>query len=159
MTSSKVPSFVLFILLLVPALWADENLLQHGRVQRVIDGDTLVLETGAHVRLIGINAPEYEPWKNVTEPYGKEAADFAKELLSGKSVALEQDTEPKDKYGRTLAYVYLEDGQMANKILVREGYAKARYYKPNGRYYQLLKEAENEARNLRKGLWGVKIKI
>ena len=122
----------------------------------MIDGDTFDLETGERIRLIGINSPEYEPWKHYEEPYGKEAAQFTQQMLSGRSVTLEKDLEPKDKYGRTLAYVYLEDGQMINQILVERGYAKARYYKPNGRYYSILKEAEKEAKRKQKGMWAPK---
>ena len=122
-------------------------------VRSVIDGDTVQIQNGERVRLIGINAPEYEPWRNLEEPYGREAALFLKRLLTGKKIFLESDSEKKDKYGRTLSYAYFEDGRFINRLLVSEGYARARYYRPNGRYYQLLKEAEGEAKAGKKGLW------
>ena len=124
------------------------------RVERVIDGDTVVLAGGEHVRLLGINAPEYEPWRHYAQPYGKESTACAGKWMAGKKVLLEHDTERKDKYGRTLAYVYLENGDLINRELVAEGCAKARYYAPNGRYYKILKEAEKTAKADHRGLWG-----
>ena len=121
------------------------------RVLRVIDGDTFILASGEHVRLIGINSREYEPWKNFVQPCGREACDFAKKLLTGKTVSLERDEEPKDKYGRTLAYAYLDDGRMVNEILTREGYAEARTYKPNVRYREIFKTAAQEAKKNKAG--------
>lgn len=124
-----------------------------GLVHWVIDGDTFDLETGERVRLIGIDTPEHMPWKNRVDYYGKEASDFSKALLTNKKVYLVSDVEKKDRYGRTLAYVYLENGDFVNKILVLEGYARAKFYKPNGLHYQELKKAETEAKALQKGLW------
>ena len=124
-----------------------------GVVRSVVDGDTFRLETGERVRLLGINAPEYEPWKNNVEYYGKEAAEYARKILGGKRVVLERDTEEKDKYGRTLAYVYLESGEFVNLLLVQEGFARARYYAPNGRYRKMLGEAQQKARLSKKGMW------
>jgi micrococcal nuclease len=127
-------------------------------VTRVVDGDTIRVNAGERIRLIGINTPEYEPWKPFIQPYGKEAAEYSRELLTGKKVRLEPDVEPKDKYGRTLAYVYLEDGTFVNELLVREGYARAIYYAPNGRHYTELKAAEKEAKAEHKGVWGLRKK-
>lgn len=124
-----------------------------GVVHWVIDGDTFQLETGERVRMIGMNTPEYMPWKNHIEPYGKEAAQFSKNLLTRKKVFLEADIEPKDKYGRSLYYVYLEDGTFVNLLLVEKGFAKAKAYKPNTRRYRELKNAEREAKSRSLGLW------
>ena len=146
--------FLLFAALffLQPFVFA-ENFPTEGTVARVIDGDTVVLDSGTHIRFLGINAPEYEPWKNYTEPYGKEAMIFLKKTLTGKKVLLEPDVETQDHYGRTLAYVYLTDHTFINETLVLGGYAKARYYAPNGKYYTMLKAAEKSARDQKKGLW------
>ncbi len=122
-------------------------------VNRVIDGDTFELAGGERVRLIGINSPEYEPWKNIKQFFGKEASDYARKLLDGKKVRLELDSQTLDKYRRTLAYVYLEDGQFVNSLLVQEGYAKAKSYPPNNRYRQVFNELEKEAKKNKKGLW------
>lgn len=122
-------------------------------VARVIDGDTIELDGGERVRLIGINAPEYELWKPRIDPYGKESLGCAKRWMDHKKVLLENDVERLDKYGRTLAYVFSEDGDFINRALVAEGCAKVRYYAPNGRYYKILKEAEKNAKAEHKGLW------
>ena len=122
-------------------------------VRRVIDGDTFELENGERVRLIGIDSPEYEPLKNHVQFFGKEASDYARGLLDRKKIRLENDIEPRDKYGRTLAYAYLEDGQLVNRLLVREGHARAKYFPPNGRYRRELNNAQKEAQKSKKGLW------
>jgi micrococcal nuclease len=129
---------------------------EQARVRHVIDGDTVVLENGEHVRLIGINAPEYTPWKNRIEPYGYESTVYLKRLLEGKTVRIEADVEKKDRYRRTLAYLWLTDGQMVNRLLVREGMARARYYRPNGAHRAELEADEREASSAGRGLWAEK---
>ena len=123
-------------------------------VQWVVDGDSFKTETGEKIRLIGVDTPEYQPWKHHVDYYGKEAAEYAQKLLYKKKVFLEYDVDKKDKYDRTLAYVYLENGRFVNEELVSEGYARAKYYKPNGKYYGVFKKAQQEAKSLKKGLWG-----
>jgi micrococcal nuclease len=122
-------------------------------VGHVIDGDTFQLASGERIRLLGIDTPEYQPWKGREDFYGKEASAYTKKLLSGQKVSLESDIEAKDKYGRTLAYVYLSDGTFVNKLLVENGYAEAKYYKPNGLHRLELNEVEKKARSEQKGLW------
>ncbi len=148
--------FFIFLSLPLPAHAQAER--ASAVVSRVIDGDTVVLDNKEHVRLLGINAPEYELWKPYVEPYGKEAAEYLRSRLKGKKVLLEGDQETKDRYGRTLAYVYLSDGTFVNEELVRGGYAQARYYAPNGKYYAKLKAAQKEARDAERGLWKEKLK-
>lgn len=133
-----------------PALSAERR---DGLVSWVIDGDTFEVRSGERVRLIGVNAPEYTPWKNRVEPHGKEALFFARRLLKGQKVYLETDIRPKDRYGRTLAYVYLDDGTFVNRRLVEEGYATAKFYPPNGRHRQVLEEAQKRAHLDKKGIW------
>src|SRR5262245_615434 len=84
-------------------------------VKRVVDGDTLLLGTGERVRLIGVNTPETKHPNKPVEQFGKEAAAFTKRMVEGKLVRIEYDPafsghEHKDKFNRTLAYVFLEDG-------------------------------------------------
>jgi endonuclease YncB( thermonuclease family) len=85
------------------------------RVTRVIDGDTFVLSNGEKVRLICVNTPEKEE-----DGYG-EATDFLNSLILGKKVKMERDVSNRDKYGRLLRYVYLED-LFVNKEIVSQGY-------------------------------------
>lgn len=128
-----------------------------ARVRHVIDGDTLVLESGAHVRLIGIDAPEYAPQNGVDEPFGKKASEFLKHLAEGRSVKLETDVEKYDRYGRLLAYVWLEDGVMANQRLIEEGMARSYFVAPNGFPHRAeLEGAERRAMEQSRGLWSAK---
>ncbi|MFH1791814.1 MAG: thermonuclease family protein [Candidatus Omnitrophota bacterium] len=121
-------------------------------VKRVIDGDTILLNTGERVRYIGINTPEiHHPTKGV-ERLGHEAADFNQRLVGGKWVRLEFDIEPRDRYGRLLAYVYAGD-VFVNAELVREGYAEVYTFPPNVKHADLFLDLQRAARSGRKGLW------
>jgi len=96
-------------------------------VVSVVDGDTIVLDDGEKVRYLGIDAPETHKkedgvWINVNEPFGYEATNYNKSLVEGKEVSLRYDTEKKDVYNRTLAYVYV-NGKMVNTKLLAEGVA------------------------------------
>ena len=124
-----------------------------ARVNCVVDGDTIVLDTGERVRYIGIDTPEIAHHHKSAEYYGKEANEFNKKLALGKNIRLEFDEERFDKYGRTLAYVYLEDGTFVNAELVKSGYARTMSIKPNTKYTSLFKELQNEAKIKRKGMW------
>jgi micrococcal nuclease len=135
-------------------------------VTRVIDGDTLKLENGERVRLIGIDTPElHESDKlyrdsqrthqdiQTIKALGKRAYDFTRSLVEGKSVTLEFDLERSDKYGRLLAYVYLKDGTFVNAEIVKQGYASLMTYPPNVKYADLFLKLYREARENRRGLW------
>ncbi len=124
-----------------------------ARVQRVIDGDTIELASGERVRYIGINAPESVDPRRGTECFGKEASEFNKDLVEGKIVRLEKDSSDRDKYGRLLRFVYPEDGTLANEVLVREGYARVSTYPPDVSKKDILRAAEQEARDNKRGLW------
>jgi micrococcal nuclease len=124
-----------------------------ARVQRVIDGDTVVLDTVGTVRLIGVDTPEtVDPRKPVQE-FGVEAAFHVRSMLEGRQVRLEYDQQRLDKYGRTLAYLYLvEDGTFVNLEIIRQGYGHA-YLNYPFRQMELFREAEREAREANRGLW------
>ncbi|WP_103105431.1 thermonuclease family protein [Brevibacillus reuszeri] len=124
-------------------------------VKRVVDGDTFELENGEKVRMIGMDTPETVKPNHPVEPYGKEASNFTKELLTGQKVTLKFDVEPYDKYKRLLAYVYLSDGTFVNEKLVRDGYAHIMTIPPNVAKADLFLEAEREAREQNRGLWGL----
>ena len=144
---------LLFLGVALPVSAGPAEIKREGVVRWVIDGDTFELANGERVRLIGINTPEHTPWKHRVDFYGKEAAWYARGLLTGKKVLLARDARLRDKYGRTLAYVYMENGDFVNKRLVEEGYARASHYAPNGRYRRVFAEAEQRARQAQKGLW------
>jgi len=124
-------------------------------IKRVVDGDTFELSGGEKVRMIGVDTPETVKPNTPVQPYGKEASDYSKELLTGKQVTLKFDVEIKDRYGRLLAYVYLPDGSFVNEKLVREGYARIMTIPPNVAYADLFLEAEREAREQNRGLWAL----
>ena len=122
-------------------------------VVRVVDGDTVVLDGNEKVRLVGIDTPECVDPRRPVQWYGKEASAYTGRLLKGRRVSLEYDVERKDRYGRTLAYLRLEDGTFVNLRLVEEGYATAYRYPPNVRYAEEFRRAERKAREAGKGLW------
>lgn len=119
---------------------------------RVVDGDTIVVILDGKkekVRMIGIDTPEsVHPDKSRNTPMGKIASKYTKDNLEGKYVALETDVQERDKYGRILAYVYIDD-KMFNKTLLEEGLAKLMTIPPNVKYADDFKkiEAERESKN------------
>jgi len=127
-------------------------------VSKVIDGDTIELESGQTVRLIGIDTPETVDVRRPVGCFGKEASEESKKLMVGKWVILQKDVSETDKYGRLLRYVYLslEEGQtlFVNDYLVREGFAKVLTYPPDVKFNEQFRLAEKEAREHERGLWG-----
>ncbi len=124
------------------------------QVERVVDGDTFVLSGGDRVRLIGIDTPESVHPEKPVEPFSREASAFAKRLLEGKTVRLEFDVQERDKYGRLLAYVYLEDGTFVNAELVKNGFAVILTVPPNVKHAEHFLNLQKEARENRRGVWG-----
>ncbi|MBC7328267.1 thermonuclease family protein, partial [bacterium] len=151
MRTSRRVIFALIALLLVVGLLAIQKSLQ-GDVARVIDGDTFVLKSGQHVRLIGINAPELHHPVLGEEPYGKEAKEHLEKLIKGKKVRLEFDVQKYDKYGRLLAYVYV-DKIFVNAKMVEDGYAQVMTVPPNVKYQELFLKLQREAMEKERGLW------
>jgi micrococcal nuclease len=127
-------------------------------VKRVVDGDTFWIddgsEKGVKVRLIGVDAPESRNTSTREIAYfGKQASDYLTKLIGGKKVRLEYDAGRFDKYGRTLAYVYLKDGTFINAKLVRDGYANVMTIPPNVKYADTFLKMERKARNQKRGMW------
>lgn len=132
----------------------------NAQVERVVDGDTIevVFLSGekAKVRLLGVNTPESVDPRRPIECFGKEASQFLKGLAEGKRVELREDpkADTKDKYGRLLRDVYLEDGIDINATLVASGYAHAYLSFPlSGSRKAQLKELETQAKTSEAGLW------
>ncbi|MCE9545931.1 MAG: thermonuclease family protein [Planctomycetia bacterium] len=124
-------------------------------VARVVDGDTLLLANHARIRLIGSDTPETVKPDFPVEPWGPEASQFTKQFIGDKQVELRMDHERLDKYGRFLAYVYV-DGKMLNEELLRAGLARAR---TEFHYLESMKrrfrQAETEAKKAHRGMWSV----
>ena len=124
-----------------------------AKVVNVIDGDTVKIEGGQVVRYIGIDTPETVHPSKPVQCYGNEASDKNKELVEGEEIRLEKDVSETDKYGRLLRYVWLGD-MLVNEYLVREGYAQSSSYPPDVKYQDKFIEAQKQAREELKGLWG-----
>lgn len=127
-------------------------------VVRVVDGDTVIVsEAGrdVRVRLLGIDTPESVKPDSPVECFGPEAAARTTELLAGTSVWLEADPtqDAVDQYGRTLAYVWLDEDTLVNEVLVAEGYAREYTYDEPGTHQRSLIEAEARAKDNEAGLW------
>ena len=125
---------------------------------KFVDGDTfwVINESGQKekMRLIGIDTPEARrTGRTEVEFFGREASDYVKRILTDRKVRLEYDFERYDRYKRTLAYVYLDDGTFLNALLVKEGYASASTFPPNMKFAELFTKLQREARSKRKGLW------
>lgn len=167
--NKKIASLLILALLVITGCQASssessnyDNIL----VTRAVDGDTLVLENREWVRLIGIDTPEmHESDKlyrdaqrsgqdiEAIKRLGRQSYEFTKKLVEGKRVRLGFDVERSDRYKRTLAYVYLEDGTFVNAKIVEEGYASVMTYPPNVKYADLFRRLYQEARQNRRGLW------
>lgn len=148
---------------------SDETL-QEAELIRVVDGDTIIVSTAKEskisVRLIGIDTPEsVNPDQSKNSEYGELASTYTKELLQDTStVYLQYDEQTTDKYGRTLAYVWLAgnvdvtnqddiDNYMLNALIVKNGYAYDKVYEPNHTYAEIFKTLRTEAQKESTGLW------
>jgi micrococcal nuclease len=163
MTTRKTTVLLLFVLLSIlacnlegtPTPIPPPDNAETFRVKQVVDGDTIILEDGTKVRYIGLNTPERG------RPFYEEATEANRKLVEDREVRLEFDTVQIDRYGRTLAYVFVGE-TFVNLELLQQGYANVFTVPPNVKYEERFREAEREARETGRGLWatretGVKI--
>ncbi len=132
----------------IPVLSISPTPLSDFLVTEVLDGDTIRIETGEKVRYLGIDAPEQN------QAYGLTAARYNEQYVLGKRVRLEYDYEKHDQYGRLLAYVFVGNA-LINEKMIEEGYAKV-YTIAHTRklkYIERLKKAETWAREHHNGMW------
>jgi micrococcal nuclease len=123
-----------------------------ARVTKHTDGDTLWLSGIGKVRLIGVDTPEVY---GDAECYGAQASAFVERTVPlGTAVSYRLGAEERDRYGRALAYVYLDDGRLLNLMLVRRGYAQVLTVPPNVEFAQRFRLAARRARAAGRGLWG-----
>lgn len=161
--SSTLILFLSFVLIL--SACAEEQLpVLQGTVTWIYDGDTLEIDPLGKVRLIGIDTPEregsqrdrYLAGKGISAARQRQVYQAAKQFnirhVKGQRVRLTLGTSPRDRYGRLLAYVYLPDGRLLNRVLIEQGLAVV--YR---RFEFSLKEefllAEDKARQSKAGLW------
>ena len=135
----------------------------------MIDGDSASIKLSdgnkEKVRFIGVDTPETKHPTKPVQPYGPEASEFTTEHLKGKQVYLEKDVTERDKYGRLLAYIWLEKptsgddkemrAKMFNARLLLEGYAQLMTIPPDVKYVDYFTKYQTEARKNNKGLWGM----
>ena len=144
----RTKSIILIILFLVSGVFyysftSTTTTIETNQVLRIIDGDTIKLTNGQTIRFLGINTPEK------SMPFSEEATNFLKEQIQNKSVKIE--AHGVERYGRTLAYIFLDDKNINKEILSR-GFATLYYYEQD-KHYAELKKAEEFARLNQKGLW------
>jgi micrococcal nuclease len=126
-------------------------------VSTVIDGDTIEVNLEGQlytVRYIGVDTPETKHPQKDVQCFGPEATQRNLGLVEGQTVLLEKDVSETDRYGRLLRYVWLPDSRMVNEVLVAEGYAQVTTYPPDVRYTDRFRDAQRQAREANKGLWG-----
>jgi micrococcal nuclease len=128
-------------------------------VERVIDGDTLVMNNGERLRLIGVDTPETQHAKKPVQFYGREATTFTRRMVEGRRVRLEFDPanaprahKDSTQQRRTLAYVFLEDGTLLNAEIIKQGYGFAYTRFPFARMEE-FRRLERKATEERRGLW------
>ena len=130
----------------------------HAVVDRVVDGDTIIVAIGDHtetVRLLGIDTPEKAGGPRPAECFGSEASAYAQELLpEGTAVLLSRDQETRDQYSRLLAFVHrADDGLFVNLAMLEGGYAVPMFFSPNTSLEEPFTSAANGARRNWVGLW------
>lgn len=127
-------------------------------VVRVVDGDTFVARMAngkeERVRMILVDTPETKHPRLGVQPFGPEASSFTKSQLTGKTVTLEFDVQERDKYGRLLAYVWLNH-QNYNKLLIEKGLARVAVFPPNTKYVDEFRAAQAVAQREKKGIWSI----
>lgn len=141
--------------------FAQEN--TYYEIYKFVDGDTFWITDGEgrieKIRFIGIDAPEpRNVGKKEKQPFGEEASAFVKHYVQGKKVRLEFDVQKYDRYQRTLAYIFMEDGTLLNDYIVRNGYAVVSTFPPNVKYQHRFLKSERFAREKRLGMWAESVR-
>ena len=132
---------------------------EEARVTRVVDGDTvevLLNDKKQKVRVIGINTPETVDPRRPVQCFGKEASNYAKEILTGQNVSLESDSTQADhdSYGRLLRYIWVDNDKTDfGQKMIANGYAYEYTYDLPYKYQAEYKNAQNLAREEKRGLW------
>jgi len=129
---------------------------EEALVARIIDGDTVILRDGRHVRFIGINTPEIGRKGKSSQPYAHAAKrELEKIINKERAIGLVFDQERYDKYKRLLAHVYLDKHTSISALLLRQGLATTLVIPPNIALLDCYRLAEREARVAGHGIWGL----
>lgn len=128
------------------------------KVTHIVDGDTIDVTYGKEeykVRLLCVDTPESVKSGVEVQPYGKEASEFTEKLVDGKQVKLVFDKGLRDRYGRLLAFVMLENDECLNALLVYEGYARVELVSPNKTYKEWFYKLQEAAVSEKAGMWAL----
>ncbi|MGM0437752.1 MAG: thermonuclease family protein [Bacillota bacterium] len=131
----------------------NSNSLKEVTITKVIDGDTVKTKRGVTIRLIGIDTPEINWDTGAADFYGYKALKFSNKHLLNEKVYLEYDKDKKDDYGRQLAYIYLQNGELFNLKLLEKGYAHLLIVEPNNKYQEKFKKIAKKTREEKIGIW------
>ncbi len=128
-----------------------------ARVKHVLDGDTIELDDGRRLRLIGLNTPEIGHDGAPSEPFAIEARDHLQRLLAGHGnrIALRYDRERTDNYQRTLAHLFLADGTSITAELLEQGLGAVLVVPPNVWNAPCYQQAERRAQARQQGIWAL----
>ncbi|MFV9832736.1 endonuclease [Bacillus subtilis] len=135
----------------------DKKELVDVTLDKAVDGDTIKVTYNGNVdtvRYLLVDTPETKKPNSCVQPYGEDASKRNKELVNSGKLQLEFDKgDRRDKYGRLLAYVYV-DGKSVQETLLKEGLARVAYvYEPNTKYIDLFKKDEQEAKSEKLSIW------
>ncbi|WP_102345493.1 thermonuclease family protein [Bacillus sp. Marseille-P3661] len=137
---------------------SSSNLNHSAVVTNVVDGDTfdiMINNKEERVRLLLVDTPETKHPSKPVQPFGKEASQFTRDILEGKEVMVELDISERDKYGRLLAYIWV-DGKMINEMLLEKGLARVAYvYAPNTKYVDSFYDIQKQAQKAAVGIWSI----
>ncbi len=149
-----LPLLLLLLPLLAEAVTCPLPQERSAKVTSITDGDTLVVDGGERIRIIGIDTPERGRDGKPGQPYAKAASDYLSRLIPpGTTVGLAFDNERQDKYGRTLAHVLRANGEPVAVALLENGYARTLVIAPNTRQANCYAPIEERARQQQRGIW------
>ncbi|MEX2460912.1 MAG: thermonuclease family protein [Paenibacillaceae bacterium] len=126
-------------------------------VTDVVDGDTIhavIDNKNETIRLLLVDTPETKHPTKPIEPFGPEASQFTKDLLTGKQVKLVPDISKRDRYGRLLMYVWVGD-QMVNELLLEKGLARVAVFPPDVKYVEAFRIVQKKAQQAELGIWSL----
>ena len=132
---------------------------QIATVTKVIDGDTIQIDTGQKIRYIGMDTPELHKPRTPVQCFAELAYEKNRDLVLGKKIKLVKDVSETDRYGRLLRYIYLQDktatadGTFVNAYLVQEGYARVLTVPPDVANSDYFLKLQQQAQAQNKGLW------
>lgn len=131
--------------------------IKKATVTRVVDGDTIEVTADGQkekVRMILVDTPETKKPDTEVQPFGPEAEAFTREALENQEVLLERDISAKDRYGRSLYYVWLGD-RLFNELLLEKGLARVAVFPPDVKYVEQFRAVQKKAQEAAIGIWSI----